>query len=452
MKKHSAHSIKTAIAVIAIALTASAAGFALSGCAKQKVDNRASIKLTSAPDGASVFSGSQELGKTPFSMKAPPGVYILKFEKSGFKPSWEKLEAKPRETKNLDVELAPLTAAIMVKTVPSGAKVRYEGSELGETPLVIKDVPCGPHKATIEKTGYTAKTLEWNVENARPMLLKVELASNVGTLKIDSTPSGANLSIDGEPRGHTPFNERIEQGQHKVRVEKEGYAVYEQLVTVNRDKTTPLAPKLQLLPGSIKVTSTPSGASVYIGDKQYSNTPSTIKNLNPGTYKIVLEKAGYDKTSSEVTVRPGQNLEIEINLDSNTGGIDLIANPPGVSVYVDGRLAGVTEAESQKVANFSKVFPLRNLGVGTHTIMIAHRRAMPDKKTIEVEVKKGKIERLPVVTMWIANTTVKLRGGQVYTGRMVAETEEEILFEPEPGIRQTIKRSSIRSIIPLKED
>jgi hypothetical protein len=77
---------------------------------------------------------------------------------------------------------------------------------------------------------------------------------------------------------------------------------------------------------------------------------------------------------------------------------------------------------------------------------------MPDKKTIEVEVKKGKIERLPVVTMWIANTTVKLRGGQVYTGRMVAETEEEILFEPEPGIRQTIKRSSIRSIIPLKED
>jgi hypothetical protein len=303
---------------------------------------------------------------------------------------------------------------------------------------------------SLKGIGYTQREVSWTVENDTPKAIKVEMSSNVGTLKVDSTPTNANISIDGEPRGHTPFNDRLEQGQHKVRVEKEGYAIFEQLVTVNRDKTSATTAELQMLPGSIAVTSSPTGAAVFIGNRQYENTPTEIKNLQPGPYSIKIEKSGFDPATRDITLHPGQALEIELSLDSNTGGIDLIANPPGVTVYLDGKLVGTTEADPDQ-AGSSKLFCLRNLSMGDHTVTIAHKRAIPDRRSITVTIKKGRVERVPVVNMWIANTTLKLKSGQVFTGRLVSKTDEEILFEPEPGIRQTYKQSEVLSLKPLKE-
>jgi hypothetical protein len=443
LKKLAAPLLLAAACVLACAL--------LPSCAKPKPDNRAALQLKSSPEGATVTVFGQELGVTPWANKVPPGTYVFKFEKLNCKPLWEKVALQPGSSKTVEVRLEPVTAAVMIASVPSGVKVEFNGEQVGETPLVLKDVPIGQHSALLKRSGYVTKSVEWSVEDdARPKLLKVEMSSNVGALRVDSSPTGANLFIDGDPRGHTPFNDRLEQGQHKIRIEKDGYAVFEQLATVNRDKTTSVSATLQVLPGSLKITSSPSGATVFLGDKQFENTPTEIKDLAPGQYKIALEKAGHDRAVSDVTVRAGQKLEIDINLDSNTGGLDLVANPPGVSVYVDGRLVGATETDPN-TPGFSKVFSVRNLSAGQHTVMIAHRRAIPDKKSLEVTVKKGKVERLPVITLWIANATMKIRGGPTYTGKLVSENENEVLFEPEPGIRQAFKRSEIIMLKPLKE-
>ena len=451
MSQTTAKNLKKAVAALALAALSAAALCLLPSCEKKAVDTRASIQIKSVPDGATVSVGGQELGTTPLSFKIPAGTYVFKFDKLNCKTYWEKVTLQQNATKTVEVQLQPVAASVMIKSVPTGMKVEFNGDQIGETPLTIRDLPCGHHSAILKKQGYVQKAIEWDVEDARPQQIKVEMSSNVGTLRIDSTPSTANLSIDGEPRGHTPFNDRVEQGQHKIRIEKDGFAVFEQLATINREKTTAVTASLQVLPGSLKITSTPSGATVFIGDKQYENTPTEIKDLQPGQYKVAVEKAGHDRATSDVTIRPGQKLEIDLNMDSNTGGVDLVANPPGVSVYIDGRMAGSTEPEVGGQPGFSKVFSIRNLSAGPHTVMIAHKRAIPDKKTIEVTIKKGKVERLPVVTLWIANATMKLRGGPTYTGRLVSETDSEVMFEPEPGIRQTFKRDEIVMLKPLKD-
>jgi len=46
---------------------------------------------------------------------------------------------------------------------------------------------------------------------------------------------------------------------------------------------------------------------------------------------------------------------------------------------------------------------------------------------------------------------LKLRGSPPCTGRLVSETDTEVLFEPEPGIRQTYKKDEIIMIKPLKD-
>ncbi len=433
------------MAVAALAFLA-----ALAACKERTEDVRATLQITSSPSGAAITIAGVDCGTTPFDKKIKPGTYLLKLTKQNCKPVWEKLVLAPKSTKSLDVQLQPMTAATMISSVPSGVKVEFNGEQIGETPLTLQGLQMGPHSVILKKLGYVQKEASWVNEDERPKSLKIEMSSNVGTLKIESTPSACNLFIDGEPRGHTPFSDRIEQGQHKVRIEKEGFSVFEQLVTVNREKVSSVAASLQMLPGSLAISSSPSGAAVFIGDKQYENTPTEVKGLQPGSYSIRLEKPGYDRATSEVTLRAGQRLEIDLSLDNNTGGIDLVANPPGVTVYVDGRMLGNTEPDPAQ-PSISKVFPVRNLGVGQHTIMVAHKRAVPDKKTIEVTIKKGKIERLPVLTMWIANATMKLRGGPTYTGRLIAETDTEVMFEPEPGIRQSYKKDEIVMLKLLKD-
>ena len=121
-------------------------------------------------------------------------------------------------------------------------------------------------------------------------------------------------------------------------------------------------------------------------------------------------------------------------------------------MYLDGRELGSTLVDKSN-PDISEVFSIRDLKPGKHTLILAHKQARPNRKRITVTVEKGKIERLNTLQMWIANCTLKLKTGSVMHGRFVAEQgKDKVLFEPEPGITYTYKRSEIESITPLKRE
>ncbi|MFO1518378.1 MAG: PEGA domain-containing protein [bacterium] len=61
--------------------------------------------------------------------------------------------------------------------------------------------------------------------------------------------------------------------------------------------------------GSLKVTSTPSGARIFVNDLDQSRTtPATIRNLEEGKkYKVRLEKRGYKNYESSVKIESSVN-------------------------------------------------------------------------------------------------------------------------------------------------
>lgn len=416
---------------------------------KQDTDTKASLSVNTIPSGASVYLLGKERGKTPLKLQLNPGTYVVKISKENYDTHYEKITVAPKSVKSIDTELVSVSAPVMITSVPTGSTVVFNEKEIGITPLTILDLKVGSYSAIVKRQGYAQKEISWSVDGDRPKNVVAELASNVGTLKVASTPSNASIFINDTPMGRTPFSERLEQGQHKIRIEREGYSVYEFVATVNRDKTTEISAPLEQLPSNLVITSSPAGANVFVNDKPYGNTPTELKSIAPGVYNVRIEKEGFDRAEREVTVTAGQKFEVELNLDSNRGGLDVVVNPPGVTIYFDGKMVGVSEAD-QDHPNMSKVFSLRNLSMGKHTLTFAHKRARPDKKTIEIDIAKGKIERPIPVNMWIANATVKLKNGTTYTGRLVSDSGDEIMFEPEPGIRQSYKRSNVTSIQKLK--
>ena len=50
--------------------------------------------------------------------------------------------------------LAKQTSTLSVDSVPAGAKIMFDGSEIGKTPFTVKDIPSGQHFLSLDLSGY----------------------------------------------------------------------------------------------------------------------------------------------------------------------------------------------------------------------------------------------------------------------------------------------------------
>ena len=92
----------------------------------------------------------------------------------------------------------------------------------------------------------------------------------IGSISVSSSPSGADISLDGEPiNAVTPYTiQHLDPGTYTITLHLEGYQDWgptnENVVS---QQTTYVHATLRPIKttGSIEVTSSPSGANVYLG-------------------------------------------------------------------------------------------------------------------------------------------------------------------------------------------
>ena len=183
-----------------------------------------------------------------------------------------------------------------------------------------------------------------------------------GTLSVTSTPAGANIFLDGTDMGTvTPaILTSIIPGTHTIKLTKPGYYDWSATVTVTAGTTTPITATLTMITGTLSVTSTPSGAIIFLdGTSTGTITPAILTNIIPGTHTIKLTKPGYYDWSSTVTVIAGTTTPIAATLTMITGSISVTSTPPGAIIFLDGTSTGtITPAI------------LTNIIPGTHTIKL----------------------------------------------------------------------------------
>ncbi len=419
-------------------------------CDQKKEKPKTRLQLNTVPEGATVTMLGVERGKTPLKFTLLPTTYIIKFSMEKYKTRWERIEVAEGESKVCSFKLEPECAAVMIISNPEGATVEFQGKKLGATPVVIPNLPYGSYTAEISRHGYSRRTAAWEIKDATPQLVKVDMTSNQGTLEITSNPSGAEVLLNETVLGKTPLKEAVEEGKHSLSLRKDGYQEFTRSITVRSGQTTTLRNlALEIKPSSLAISSVPSGAKIYVNEKQYDDTPSELKGLLPGVYAIRLEKAGFDPATRTVNLPAGTRFEVALSLDSNTGGVDIVTQPGGLTVYLDGKLVGVTEADDANPGS-SKVFSLRNLSMGTHQLTVAHKRGKPEKRTRSFEVKKGEVVRLSNLSIWIPNIRITFKEGNVETGRLAGTLSDSYLFEPEPGVRYTVKKTAVSKLEHLQ--
>lgn len=90
--------------------------------------------------------------------------------------------------------------------------------------------------------------------------------------------------------------------------------------------------------GSLKVTSAPAGAIIFIdGEEQEEVTNTTIPDVPQGYHIVTVEKEGYrDPGPQQVTVQTGKTTTVHFTLQQGRGTLSVATEPPGAEVLIDG--------------------------------------------------------------------------------------------------------------------
>lgn len=105
----------------------------------------AEVDLVSKPDGVLVDVGGRPLGKTPTSVKLPPGPHIVTFKPSGTRAIVRVVQGGAPGI--VDIELpadARKTELLVTSPGYQGAAVRVDGRRMGTAPLIV-EVDGGMH-------------------------------------------------------------------------------------------------------------------------------------------------------------------------------------------------------------------------------------------------------------------------------------------------------------------
>lgn len=117
--------------------------------------------------------------------------------------------------------------------------------------------------------------------------------TRTASVRFISEPPGAEVTVDAESRFRcqTPCSLELPLGRHTYSVRLTGYRNEIKLIDLAEAGET-VSVKLERRVGMVRVTSTPTGASVFVnGERQQAVTPTTLRLL-PGTYRLSIEKDG----------------------------------------------------------------------------------------------------------------------------------------------------------------
>ena len=126
-----------------------------------------------------------------------------------------------------------------------------DGQDTGKTTnATLTDVSAGTHTLKLVKQGYKVweDTVTVNKGSTTHVNVTLEEEPKVGSIKVNSTPTGAAIWLDGQDTGKTTnatLND-VSVGNHTLKLVKERYQDWEDTVTVDEDATTTVNATLEV--------------------------------------------------------------------------------------------------------------------------------------------------------------------------------------------------------------
>jgi tRNA A-37 threonylcarbamoyl transferase component Bud32 len=181
----------------------------------------------------------------------------------------------------LDTNAGPVTPPPAALTQPAPAP----HSEKAPIPVP----PAAPQKKTApaQPLPTVAPQPQDSLKNTAAPPATLTPSEAVADIELLSDPPGARLVVDGRPDASctAPCTMSLPNGRHTLTAELGGYNLARRIFTIPADRS--LYVPMTRSTGVVFVTSTPTGATIYVDGKPYGRTPATL-HLPAGSHQLVV--------------------------------------------------------------------------------------------------------------------------------------------------------------------
>lgn len=201
-----------------------------------------SLKINSDPGGGSAYVDGVYVGVTNLVVgNVPPGRHEVRIIRAGNDDYVEWVPVQDKGITSVQASLKPVSmvsgGSVVVTSEPPGAAVYLDGEFSGLTEtgrsLEITNVTPGTHRVYVSSKNYEdyEAVVLVSAGGITPVSVRMgpsPMPQACGVLILNSEPSGAEITIDGQLRGATPATvETICSGNHTFSLSLTGYQDYQ---------------------------------------------------------------------------------------------------------------------------------------------------------------------------------------------------------------------------------
>ena len=306
------------------------------------------------------------------SLWALPLVIVLALVATGRDADAQSCPVKSRYNYKVKIDSAPQGATVFLGARECGA--------VGTTPFT-GSLPAGTYTVILDAPGYEPGQRSFKVAKLRtvqelflPLVKKPEPPKLEVRADADRNMFGAQVSLDGQPRGPVPVTLETTPGRHLLEIRKEGFETYTQWIEANLNQIQTIAPTLKEIArpkfGTIIVNADVADAEILIdGNKHPDNTPSVINNVIEGVHVIEVRKQPAPPWRQTVSVVANQQTKVTAELapllNGGVGVVRVLSDAQGARAFIDGTDMGTVPVDIKDVKGGEHIVQVKAPGFQT---------------------------------------------------------------------------------------
>ncbi|MCP4412824.1 MAG: PEGA domain-containing protein, partial [Gammaproteobacteria bacterium] len=252
--------------------------------------NTGSVNIETDPAEAIALLNGKDVGKTPVNLTGIKiGIYEVELQKEGYSSCKKTIKIKAGKEYPLTAKLMEMTGTININSTPSNAIIRINGKKSGNTPAIIANLVAGEYQLEVMMSGYEVWSDIVNINPGKESTVTAELQKESGSVNIDSNPSNAIIFVDNKEVGTTPkIITDLSHEKHLIEVRMDGHEDWGESINMEQGVELSVMAELQMIAGSVSISSEPSNAKIIIDSKKAGSTPKTLTGILPGEHQVEI--------------------------------------------------------------------------------------------------------------------------------------------------------------------
>jgi len=182
----------------------------------------AALVITSTPTDAGIYVDGTIKGSTPTTLTLDSGTYTITVKKSGYSDYSLQVSIGAGQTMQITADLPAIrpVGSVIVTSSPAGADVFLDDVPVGKTPMTLHEIVPGIHILRAGMPSYRDEQKIIDVLTGETISVPIILAPvrQKAVIMVYSTPSSADVLVDGKYEGITPSKITVDAGNHQLLV------------------------------------------------------------------------------------------------------------------------------------------------------------------------------------------------------------------------------------------